>query len=130
LEGAVARRILGLTCHLQGDFNEAREHLEEALRIYDAETDREDLIRFAMDTAASARMYLAHGSWMVGDIDRARSLVEQAVALATSSAHAPTLVNTYFFKAVFELLSDDAKAARRTAESLVELSHPMSLGTI
>jgi predicted ATPase len=92
------------------------------VRFYNPDSDREDLISFAMDTAASARIYLAHGSWMLGEVGRAQSLVEQAIVLAVDSAHAPTLVNTYFFKAVFEIFSGDAGAARRTAELLVELS--------
>jgi hypothetical protein len=129
LEGAVARRILGLTCNLQGDFIEAREHLDDAVRFYNPDSDREDLISFGMDTAASARIYLAHGSWILGEVGRAHSLVDEAIVLAVDSAHAPTLVNTYFFKAVFEIFSGDAGAARRTAELLVELSshHPLGL---
>ena len=39
----------------------------------------------------------------------------------------PTLVNTYYFKAVFEMLSGDAEAARSTAESLVGLSREHGL---
>ena len=46
--------LLGLTCLCQGDFVEARAHLEEALRIYDPERDRDAKFRFGTDTGAVA----------------------------------------------------------------------------
>ena len=48
-EAAPARRCLGLTCLIQGEFTEAQSHLEEALRIYNPDWDPGQ--RFAADTA-------------------------------------------------------------------------------
>jgi len=128
-EAAVARRILGLTCIYQGDFTEAQAHLEEALRIYDPERDREAKFRFGMDTGAGATVNLAHTNWLLGEVGRVRELIEEAVARAVESGHVPTLANTYNYQAMFEILRGDAGVARRAAETLVELSqeHGLSL---
>ena len=77
-EAAPARRCLGMTCLIQGEFTEAQSHLEEALRIYDPDWDPEQ--RFAADTGVTARVYLAHAIWQLGKPVRARELMEEAIA--------------------------------------------------
>ena len=64
----------------------------------------------------------AHACWQLGDVGRARELIEKAFTRALKSEHAPTLVNTYNFKVTFETLVGDAEAALRAAASLVQLS--------
>jgi tetratricopeptide (TPR) repeat protein len=53
--------------------------------------------------------------------------IDEAVARAVESAHAPTLANTYFSQAEFEILRDNADAARRAAEACVALSREHGL---
>jgi class 3 adenylate cyclase/predicted ATPase len=118
---AVARRFLGLTCFCQGDFAAARTNLETALSIHDPERDREADLRFG-DTRAGAAVYLAHTSRVLGELGRARELMEQGIARAVESAHVPTLINTYYFQALFEILRGDAEAAWRVSEAIVKLS--------
>ena len=94
-EAAVAHRLLGFTLLSQGDFAQARAHLEQALRIYDPERDREAKFRFGLDSQVAATSYLALAAWWFGDVGRARELMDEAVARAVESAHAPTLAITY-----------------------------------
>ena len=117
-EAGVASRNLGMTCLFQGDLATARAHLEEALRIYNPERDREAKFRFGADPGAAAG-YLAHTSWMLGEVGRARELIEQAVARAIESGHVPTLTYVYFMKAVFEILRGNAEAAAQAAETVI-----------
>ncbi len=126
-EATVAGRMLGVTCLFQGDFAEAQANLEQTLRIYDPDRDREAKFRFGMDSGASATAYLAHTNWLVGEVGRARELIEEAVARAVESAHAPTQTLIHHFKAVFEILRGDARAARRAAETEVELGREHGL---
>ena len=128
-EAAPARRCLGLTCLIQGNFAEAQAHLEEALRIYDPDWDQE--FRFGADTGATAKIYLAHAIWPFGEVERARELIQEAVARAVNSARPSTPANTHHFKALFEILRGDAEAARSDAEIVVELSrqHGLALFT-
>ena len=72
---------------------------EQTLRIYDPERDREAKFRFGPDSTVAATAYLALAAWCFGDVARARELMDEAVARAVESAHAPTLANTYFYQA-------------------------------
>ena len=126
-ETVAAHRYLGMTLLFQGHFAEARTHLEEVLRTYDPNRDREAKFRFGTDSLASATIYLAQAYWRLGDIKRARELSEEAVARAVDSAHGPTLANTWTFKAAFELNCGDADATRDAAEALAELSREHGL---
>ena len=75
-----------------------------------------------MESGVIATAYLAHTIWQLGQVGRARELIEEAVARAVESDHVPTQTNTYFFKAMFEILRGDAAAARRATETVLELS--------
>jgi predicted ATPase len=127
-EAAAARRCLGLACLYQGDLAVARAHFEQALRIFDPERDREAKFRFSMDIGAAATGYLALTNWLLGEAGWAQKLIEEAIARAVESAHAPTLAIAYWLKAMFDAFRDDAEAARRAAESLLEVSRGHGLG--
>jgi hypothetical protein len=99
VEAAVASRNLGLTCFWQGDFTEANAHLEEALRLGDAQHDSKVSVSFGHDTVAAAKAFLALTTWLLGEVTRARELIEQAIARGVETGHAPTLVNAYCYKA-------------------------------
>jgi tetratricopeptide (TPR) repeat protein len=126
-EAAVAHRVLSLTCHTQGEFAVGQQHLQEALRIYDPQHDRETNFRFGQDTAATARGYLAHTHWQFGNFKRMRELMEAAVEHAAESAHPPTLANVYYNNAALEILRGDAEATLRLAEMLGEVSRAHGL---
>jgi predicted ATPase len=121
-ECGVGRRLLGITCLTQGDFVEAEANFVEALSIYDPERDREAAFRFGPDTGSAARAYLAITKWQFGEVGPARALIEESVAHAIETGHVPTLVNTYVYKAHFEMIRGDAGAARRDAEMVIQLS--------
>jgi len=126
-ECGVGRRLLGRTCLWQGDFIEAQANFVAALSIYDPERDREAMFRFGQDTGAAARAYLAITKWQIGEVGAAQALIDEAVAHASETGHVPTLVLTHFLKAYFEIVRGDARAARRDAEIVVELSQENAL---
>jgi tetratricopeptide (TPR) repeat protein len=126
-ERACGRALLGLTCLRQGDFVQAQSNLVQALSLYDHERDREARFRFGQDPGAAARVYLAVTTWLLGDVGPARGLVEEAVAQAMETNHLPTLVNTHFNKANFEIVCGDAGAAQRDAEIVVKLAQENAL---
>ena len=120
-EVAVADRYLGLTSFLKGDFSEAQAHLEDALRIYDPERDRETRNRFGIDTGFGATLFLSRTTLMLGELERARKLIEETIARAVELAHVPDLLNAYAFKAMHEAILGDAEATLRAAETLAEI---------
>jgi predicted ATPase len=126
-EAVVAGRALGLTCLWQGDFADAQANLMQAMRMYDSQRDREAKFRFGMDSGACATAYLAHTSWQFGEVERARELIDEAVARAVETAHAPTLAQIYQFKALLEIFRGDATAARQAAETVVRLGRDHGL---
>jgi class 3 adenylate cyclase/predicted ATPase len=126
-EAAVAQRFLGLTILWQSDFVEARAHLNEALRIYDSERDHDAKFRFGTDTGAVATVHLAQVNWLLGNVDQARELMQEVVTRAGATTHAPTVTNVDYFRAVFEVLRGDTRAALRTADSLIELTRQHGL---
>jgi len=127
-EAAAARRSLGLACLFQGELAAGRAHFEQVLRIFDPERDREAKFRFGPDAGVSATVYLALANWLLGEAGPARNLIEEAIARAVESAHAPTLANAYYFRALFDGFRDDAEAARRAADSVLEVSRAHGLG--
>ncbi|MBV8106344.1 MAG: hypothetical protein JO223_17285, partial [Hyphomicrobiales bacterium] len=86
-EASAARRCLGVARLFQGDLIGAEANLVEAVRTYDPQRDRDAKFRFAMDTAAGATSFLALASWAMGDVERARSLSEEALARAEETGH-------------------------------------------
>ena len=92
-EASLARRCVGQARLYQGDFIDARTNLAEALRTYDPERDREARFRFGLDTGAHAAGFLALASWALGDVQRARTLRNEALARADETAHGPTRAN-------------------------------------
>jgi hypothetical protein len=67
----------------------ARAHLEEALRIYDPQRDREAQFHFGWDSGVGATVFLALASWLLGQVRPARELIDKAVARAVESDHVP-----------------------------------------
>jgi predicted ATPase len=110
-----------------GLFIEAQSNLVQSLNIYDPERDREAKFRFGQDPGAAARVYLAIAKWPLGEVGPARALIEEAIAQAMEANHVPTLVNTYFNKAHFEIVRGDAGAARGDAEIVVKLAQENAL---
>ena len=112
VEAAVASRILGLTCSWQGDFAEAKANLEEALRLCDAQQNPQVNVSFGQDTVAAAKAFLAQTTWALGEVIRARELIEQAIARAVETTHAPTLASTNLYEALLEILRESILSAQ------------------
>jgi adenylate cyclase len=64
---------------------------------------------------------------LLGDIARARELIEQAGARAIQSEHGPTRAQEYAYRALLKTVLGDAKAVAQIGETLVELSQKHGL---
>jgi class 3 adenylate cyclase/predicted ATPase len=121
VETGVTRRGLALICYLVGDFADARTNCERALAVCEPERDREARERFSEDTACLAMSILATTSWQLGQVERARELIEMANRRAAELGHAPSMAHPLQWKFSLELLLGDAAAALTTAQALVAL---------
>jgi tetratricopeptide (TPR) repeat protein len=90
-EAGVAHRTAGITHWFAGEYREAREHLERAFTLFQPGRDDDLTFRFGHDAGVASLAYLAFGSWPLGEIDRAISLVDRMQARAGEITHVNTL---------------------------------------
>jgi predicted ATPase len=122
VEAGVARRSLAVACYQAADFFEARVHCERALEDCDPERDREAEERFHDATGPIVLSILAVTMWQLGEVNRARELIEQANLRPSELGHPPSMATTLLWKSRLEILRGDAAAALSAAEALDGLS--------
>jgi class 3 adenylate cyclase/predicted ATPase len=128
-EAAVALRMQGTTYWYQGDFPNARLHLERALAMFDPERDGDLAFRFGQDIGVSSMNYLALALWPIGEIGRARELQDAAIARARETDHVATTAYAASYRSIFEMMRHDASAAEPYAAQTLDLGrqHGLSL---
>ncbi len=126
-EACVAHRVSGVTRWFQGDYQNARIHLERASEWYDSERDRALAFQFGQDIGVSAMIYLAIALWPLGELDRARRVADEAMTHAMSSGHVATLAYGYGHLCTFGLIRRDAVGTLSHASALLELSREHTL---
>ena len=119
MEAGAARRMLGLVCLFQGDLKAARSVLERALADYLPERDGKTQFLFGRDTEVAAAAYLALAEWHLGEVERARHLIDRATRRADELRQAATIANALFFKTCLECRRDDVTATRLAADALL-----------
>jgi predicted ATPase len=127
VETGVARRGLALACYQAADFLEARIHCERALEACDAESEREAQERFQDATGPLVMSVLAATMWQLGEVDRARELIEQSNRRARELDHPPSMAHPLLWKAHLEILRADPAAALSAAEALQTLGQEHGL---
>jgi predicted ATPase len=120
-ESVVAYRVIGTTCWSGGDFAKGRQYLEKAVGSLAPESGSALALRFGQDPNVSALVSLGLVLFGLGEIDRARALVEQAMGRAVRSGHMPTLAYGHFYACVLETLSADPARAAPHANASVAL---------
>ena len=127
-EAGVARRVLGLARLNLGELAGARSQLELAISGYDAERDKERREKFGSDTSVAARAHLAYASWLLGDLQRARRLIEEAIRLGRELDHLPSALGALHLKLVIESAREDAASVVADAENLLRISQQHGVG--
>jgi predicted ATPase len=126
-EAAIALTLLGFTCLYQGDFGNALSHLQGAIRIYDPQRDHEAKFRFGLDAGAFSAVNLANAHWLVGEVEKAREVLNDARRRAIDAGHAVALAFHSDFEAMFETLRGDAEAVRQAAQRCINVSREHGL---
>jgi adenylate cyclase len=122
VEAGVARRGLALACYHAANFLEARTHCERALEACNPENERETQDRFHDATGPVVMSVLAVTMWQLGDVERARELIEQANRRGGELGHGPSMAHPLFWKSRLEILRGDAAAALNAAKALEDRS--------
>jgi predicted ATPase len=118
-EAGTARRVLAQALFLQGDLRAARSLLERALADFVPERDGDAR---PLDGQASVTASLALVVWHLGEIERARLLIQEAIRRARDLGHVATLVQVLTWNALLEIRRDDAAAAHLAADALIKLA--------
>jgi predicted ATPase len=121
-EVATARQALGIACLLLGDLTESRGQLELALNSYDRERVGEVGGKAGLDAGVYPRAILAHTSWHLGDLQRARRLIEEAIGLAGELAHPSATSMALSYKLHIECARNDPERVLADAENLLRIS--------
>jgi predicted ATPase len=127
VEIGVARRGLALMCYFAGDFTQARTHCERALDACEHERDEQARERFVDDTGVVALACLAVTSWQLGEVERAREMIDAANRRAADLGHFPSIAFAFYFKSYLEVLHRDAAAALTVANALEVLSREQEI---
>ena len=129
MEVSVAHRSLAFMSFLAGGFLDARIHCEQALATCSLERDREAQEQTGEDTGTVAISMLALTSWHLGEVDRARGLIEAANRRAAEINHVLSMAIPHYLKCLLEIVRGDASAALIASKSLDALSreHGMAL---
>ena len=120
-EAGVAHRAAGITHWFAGEFRPAREHLERALALFQSGRDDDLAYRFGMDPGVPAMIYLGFTLWILGEADRAVSLIENARQRVAGLIHAHTLALGTMHAAFFELMRGHVPRARTDASALARI---------
>ena len=128
MEASIVRRGLALISYFLGNFLEARTDCERALDACDPQRDQEARERFTDDTGTLALSVLAGTSWQLGEVERARELIDAATRRATELGHFPSIALPLLWRWNIEILRGDAAAALNACEAVVVLGreHGMS----
>ena len=91
-------RIASLARHIgsRREFVAARDQLEEALAIFNAERDRDLAFRFGQDVGVAALAFSALALWPLGEVGLAEERMKQMTARATKSGHVGTAAYGHF----------------------------------
>ena len=111
-EAGIAHRITGVTHRFAGEYAEAREQLERALRFSNPAGTTDLAVRFGHDPGIAAMLYLAIALWPLGEVERASPWVK---ALRRGSLRSRTSARSRLDR-LFGAVRTDARrpcAARR-----------------
>ena len=91
IETGIGRVTRAISCYYSGNFAEARAHGERGLAACDPACDQGTLERYGYDTGTVAMCCLAWTCWQLGQVERARELIDRATGRGAELGHAPTL---------------------------------------
>ena len=126
-EAGVAQRAAGITNWFAGEYLEARDHLERALAMFQPGRDDELAFRLGVDPGTAAMAYLAITSWPLGEVDRARSLIERMQTRMADLTHVGMLAYGKMHAALFEMMRGDPARSAPNAFHLVRLADEHNL---
>ena len=110
-----------------GELVAARDHLEQAIALYDPQHHRSHAFRYSLDPGVTSLSRASWTLWMLGYPDQARRRSQEALTLARELAHANSLAMALYFAAVFHQFCREARAVQELTEATVALATEQGL---
>ncbi|MGH7491127.1 MAG: adenylate/guanylate cyclase domain-containing protein [bacterium] len=112
----------GISRFYHGDLILAREHLENALRLYRPERLNLDASMFGQDPGVVSLVFLANVLWYLGYPEQAWDKMKQALALAETLDHPFTRAFALSFTSEMQILLGEIAAAEKQVDALLTLA--------
>ena len=93
------------------------------MAIFDPERDRDLAFRFGQDVGVSAMVYLAIVLWPLGEVERARELVDATATRIAELGHLATSTYGLMHNAMFEIIGRNVDRAAPLAKALSSVAH-------
>ncbi|HEY2595253.1 MAG TPA: AAA family ATPase, partial [Chloroflexota bacterium] len=111
-----------------GELEEAREHLERVLALYDLERHSSHAFTYGDDPATSARSNLAQALWLLGHVDQSLRYSEENLAILRSVINHPySVAFGLVLAAVVRQYRSDVHATRALVDEALALSEAHGL---
>ncbi len=118
-----AHRTLGTTLFSLGELTLTREHLEQALTFYEAQSEPStlptDSLQDLQDPGTVCLSYVAWVLWLLGYPDQALKRSHEALTLARELAHPFSLAIVLGWTAIIHDLRREGRAAQAQAEAAI-----------
>ena len=105
-----------------GEFTLAMEHYGKALSLYDPELHHHDSFRYTQNPGVATRCFAAWGFWFLGQPDKARERIEEALAVAHELSEPHGLAHALLFAAIHHQFRREAPMAQECAEASLAVS--------
>jgi predicted ATPase/class 3 adenylate cyclase len=122
---------VGWSHYFLGELEQAREHLERVLALYDPERHSSHAFTYGDDPAVSARSNLAQVLWLLGHVDQSLRYSEENLEILRSQINHPYSVAFGLdLAAVVRQYRSDASATRALVDEALALSEAHGLAFI
>jgi adenylate cyclase len=106
----------------QGNFSLALGHFDKALSLYDPEQHADDAFVQALSPGIALRCFAGWSLWFMGQPERARGRLAEAVALGRQLSEPHGLAHALVFAAVLHQLRRERPLARQFADEAIALA--------
>jgi predicted ATPase len=122
-----AQFALGGSLYCLGDVTAARAHLEQGIALYDSQEHHALALHLGIDPGVWCLAYAALALWALGYPDQALRRSHEALTLAQTLSHPPSLAATFFYVALTQCFCREAHAVRERAEAAMALASAQAL---
>jgi predicted ATPase len=115
-------RTVGTALMASGAFAEGREHLDQAVALYNAIEHRPFLTRFAVHAQAANLLMRALTLWELGFPNAALADVERVLREVREISHAPSLMGSLFYASIVNVWCKGRSVDRKLTDELLALA--------